>query len=100
MISTRTRASRPALPRSLLITGIVLVAVNLRPSLAGVGPLVGDIRAATGLSNTALGLLTTLPLLAFGVVSTLTPLVTRRLGVEGAIGVREGFERRSAAEFQ
>ncbi len=86
MTSTRTRASRPALHRTLLVTGIVLVAINLRPSLAGVGPLVGDIRAATGLSNTALGLLTTLPLLAFGVVSTLTPLVTRRLGVEGAIG--------------
>ncbi len=68
-----------------MITGIVLVAVNLRPALAGVGPLVGAIRAATGLSNTALGLLTTLPLLAFGVVSTLTPLVTRRLGIEGAL---------------
>src|SRR5699024_11130187 len=40
---------------------------------------------STGLSNTLLGLLTTLPLFAFGVVSTLTPLVTRRIGMEGTI---------------
>ena len=72
--------------RGLLAAGIVLVALNLRPALAGLGPLVADVRLATGLSNTALGLLTTLPLLAFGAVSALTPIVTRRLGVEGAIG--------------
>lgn len=70
----------------LLIAGIILIAVNLRPALAGVGPLIGDIRAATGLSNTALGLLTTLPLLAFGAVSAFTPLITRRLGIEATLG--------------
>lgn len=76
---------RSGLRQALLVAGILLIALNLRPALAGVGPLVGDIRHATGLSNTALGLLTTLPLLAFGVVSMLTPLVTRRLGIEGAL---------------
>ncbi|MEP0546955.1 MAG: MFS transporter [Rhodothermales bacterium] len=75
------------LRRGLLVMGIVLIAVNLRPALAGIGPLVADIRDATGLSNTALGLLTTLPLLAFGFVSALTPLVTRRRGIEGALAV-------------
>ena len=73
--------------RALLVAGVVLVALNLRPALAGVGPLVADVRLATGLSNTALGLLTTLPLLAFGVVSAFTPVVTRRVGVEGALGL-------------
>ena len=73
--------------RWFLVAGIVLVALNLRPALAGVGPLVADIRLSTGLSNTALGLLTTLPLLAFGVVSAFTAVVTRRLGVEGALGL-------------
>ena len=75
----------PASQRSLLVAGVVLIALNLRPALAGVGPLVGEIREATGLSNAALGLLTTLPLLAFGVVSALTTLVTRRLGIDGAL---------------
>ncbi|GAB5534591.1 MAG: MFS transporter [Rubricoccaceae bacterium] len=73
--------------RALLIAGIILIALNLRPALAALGPLVADIRDATGLSNSALGLLTTLPLLAFGAVSVFTPVVTRRLGVEGALGL-------------
>jgi CP family cyanate transporter-like MFS transporter len=80
-----TAAAPPG--RGLLVAGIVLVALNLRPALAGVGPLVADVRLATGLSNTALGLLTTLPLLAFGLLSAFTPVVTRRLGVEGALGL-------------
>lgn len=68
-----------------LLLGIIFVALNLRPAIASVGPLVSTIRIDTGLSNTLLGLLTTLPLLAFGVVSTLTPLFTKRLGIEGTI---------------
>lgn len=75
----------------LLIAGIVLIAINLRPALAGVGPLVGTIREATGLSNTMLGLLTTLPLIAFGVLSTLTPLFTRKMGIEGTIALAMGL---------
>ncbi len=71
----------------LLVVGIVGIALNLRPSLTGVGPLIADIRQDTGLSSALLGLLTTLPLLAFGVVSALTPLLTRRLGLERALGV-------------
>lgn len=75
--------SRPE--KLLLIAGILLVAVNLRPALASVGPLVGDIRLSTGLSNSQVGLLTTLPLIAFGVISTLTPLFTRRFGMGGTL---------------
>lgn len=69
----------------LLIAGILCIAINLRPALAGVGPLISDIRQATGLSNSMLGLLTTLPLIAFGAVSTLTPLFTRRFGIGGTL---------------
>src|SRR5690606_33061976 len=73
--------------RTLLVVGIVVVAFNLRPTLASVGPLVGEIQAETGLSHAALGLLTTLPLLAFGAVSNLAPGITRAFGVGGALGV-------------
>ncbi len=65
----------------LLLIGILCIAINLRPALAGVGPLVDDIIVATGLSNSMLGLLTTLPLIAFGVISMLTPLFTDRFGI-------------------
>lgn len=65
----------------LLLAGILCIAINLRPALAGVGPLVDDIKDTTGLSNSMLGLLTTLPLIAFGVMSMLTPLFTDRFGI-------------------
>ena len=65
----------------LLLIGILCIAINLRPALAGVGPLVDNIKVATGLSNSMLGLLTTLPLIAFGVISMLTPLFTDRFGI-------------------
>ena len=71
--------------QALLIAGIVFVALNLRPALAGVGPLIGLIRDSTGLSNSMLGLLTSLPLIAFGIVSNLTPLFTKRYGISGTL---------------
>jgi CP family cyanate transporter-like MFS transporter len=77
-------------PRGLLILGIALVALNLRAAIASVGPLVADIRTDTGLSNTALGFVTTLPLLAFGVLSLLAVGVGRRLGTDRALGVALG----------
>ncbi|MDZ7771316.1 MAG: MFS transporter [Balneolaceae bacterium] len=82
---------REPLQKVLLLAGIVLVSLNLRPALASVGPLVGAIRASTGLSNTLLGLLTTLPLIAFGVVSMFTPLFTRRFGLEGTMAGAMGL---------
>src|SRR5690606_39939194 len=75
----------------LLAVGILLVAVNLRPALAAVGPLAATIRETMGLGNSQVGLLTTLPLLAFGAVSTLTPLITRRLGLASTVAVAMGL---------
>tara|TARA_R100001224_G_scaffold113858_1_gene101432 strand:- start:10097 stop:11281 length:1185 start_codon:yes stop_codon:yes gene_type:complete len=75
-------SDRPRRDQILLIAGIILIGFNLRPALSGVGPLIAMIREATGLSNSMLGLLTTLPLVAFGILSTLTPLFTRRFGIE------------------
>jgi CP family cyanate transporter-like MFS transporter len=46
-----------------------LVVVNLRPALTSVGPLLGTIRSSLGLSDAAVGLLPTLPLLIFAVLS-------------------------------
>ncbi|WP_417197693.1 CynX/NimT family MFS transporter [Bizionia sp.] len=67
--------------RIWLLVGILFIAVNLRPALSSIGPLIDMIRQDVGLSETLLGLLTTLPLIAFGVVSTITPLFTKRYGI-------------------
>ncbi|WP_417264663.1 CynX/NimT family MFS transporter [Brumimicrobium sp.] len=67
--------------RILLLIGILFVAINLRPALSSIGPLVDMIRQDIGVSEAMLGLLTTLPLIAFGVISTITPLFTKRFGI-------------------
>jgi len=71
--------------RTLLLIGVLFVAINLRPALSSIGPLVDLIRQDVGLSDTLLGLLTTLPLIAFGIVSTITPLFTKRFGIGNTI---------------
>ncbi|MEO8960298.1 MAG: MFS transporter [Ginsengibacter sp.] len=71
--------------RYLLIAGILFIAFNLRSALASVGPLISHIRSSTGLPNSMLGLLTTLPLIAFAVVSSFTSLFTRRFGIGGTL---------------
>jgi CP family cyanate transporter-like MFS transporter len=66
----------------LLVSGIVLLAANLRPALTGVAPLIARIRTDTGVSNGVAGLLTTLPLLAFSLLSPVAPRLARRFGME------------------
>ncbi|MCO1659794.1 CynX/NimT family MFS transporter [Pseudonocardia humida] len=61
---------------------IVLVAANLRPAVVAVGPLLGEIQADQGLSGTAAGVLTALPVLCFGLLAPLAPVAARRVGIE------------------
>jgi MFS transporter, CP family, cyanate transporter len=68
--------------RSLLVlAALVLLAANLRPALTSVAPLIGEIRAGTGVSNGVAGLLTTLPLLAFALLSPVAPRLARAIGM-------------------
>jgi CP family cyanate transporter-like MFS transporter len=68
------------------VAGIVLVAINLRASITAVGPIVDDIRSDLGLSSAAAGLLTTLPVLAFGGASPIAGPLSRRIGIERTLG--------------
>lgn len=77
------RASAVAVGRPLLLlAGLLLIASNLRAPITGVAPLVETLQAVFSLSPAEAGLLTTLPLLAFGIVSPFTALFARRLGLE------------------
>jgi MFS transporter, CP family, cyanate transporter len=67
------------------LIAILLVALNMRGAITCVGPLLKDIQAHFGLSGTAAGLLTSLPLFAFGFLSPYAAPVARRLGMEQAI---------------
>ncbi|MBK6173936.1 MFS transporter, partial [Klebsiella pneumoniae] len=79
MISSTGR--RPA----LLIAGILLIATTLRVVFTGAAPLLDAIRSDYGLTTAQTGLLTTLPLLAFGLVSPLAAGVARRFGMERSL---------------
>ncbi|SDK50551.1 MFS transporter, CP family, cyanate transporter [Paenibacillus sp. OK060] len=76
-----------ALPSSIgfIILGIIFIAANLRTPLTSVGPLVSLIRDDVHISNTLAGLITTLPLLAFALLSPLVPKLGRKYGVERII---------------
>ncbi|WP_312148583.1 CynX/NimT family MFS transporter [Paenibacillus odorifer] len=66
----------------LLLLGIIIIAANLRAPLTSVGPLVDLIRGDVHISNTLAGLITTVPLLTFALLSPLVPKLGRRYGVE------------------
>lgn len=64
---------------------MIMVALNLRPAIVAVSPLLNSIRAATGLSSAVSGLLTTLPLLCFGLFAPFAPRIARRVGMEASL---------------
>ena len=74
-------------PFWLMALGLVAVAVNLRTAMASVPPVVQTIGADLGLSNAALGALTTLPVLCMGVFAPVAQRVAARIGAAGAIEV-------------
>ena len=78
---------RPSLSPALLAGGVILVAINLRPAAASIGPVLDRIQADTGLSSGWAGALATLPVLCFGLLAPLAPPLARRLGVHTAITV-------------
>lgn len=74
-----------SIKKMLLIVGIIFAAFNLRPAITSVGPLIGYIREDLGISNGVAGLLTTIPLIVFAVLSPLAPKFASRYGNETAI---------------
>lgn len=71
--------------QGFLITGIILISINLRTSIASVGPLIPFIRADLGLSNGLAGFLTTLSLLTFATFSLFAPAIGKRMGMGRAV---------------
>lgn len=68
-----------------LILALVLISINLRPLLTGLGPVVDSIRASLQLSGTAIGLLITLPVLCFGAFAPFAPRLLRFASAERII---------------
>ncbi|KUI43098.1 MFS transporter [Mycobacterium sp. IS-1590] len=66
---------------ALLALAVVLAALNLRPAVTSVAPLLGEMRSELGVSATWAGLLTTLPALCFAVAGLTAPRLAARIGL-------------------
>ncbi|TQR87988.1 MFS transporter [Mycobacterium hodleri] len=66
---------------TLLAVAVILVALNLRPAVTSVAPLLGDMREELGTSATWAGLLTTMPGLCFAAAGLTAPRLSSRFGL-------------------
>ncbi|MER6040637.1 MFS transporter, partial [Streptomyces sp. NPDC001856] len=83
---TSLSASRPpgaptrAWRTRLVVVGIVLAALNLRPAITSLGALLEEVRDDLGMSGSVAGLLTSVPPLCFAVFGLAAPRLARRFG--------------------
>ncbi|GCE82648.1 major facilitator superfamily transporter [Komagataeibacter diospyri] len=77
----------PDVGRSGLYFGIVLIGANLRAPITGLGPVLPAIQHDLGFNDTTAGLLNSLPLLIFALLSPVAPIVGRRHGLERILGM-------------
>ncbi len=80
-----TRPAHHTALSPLLTAGVVLLAANLRPAVASVGPVLDDISHALHLSATEAAALTTVPVMCFGLLAPTAPWLARRLGMHRAL---------------
>ncbi|CAM4267497.1 CynX/NimT family MFS transporter [Jeotgalicoccus halotolerans] len=73
--------------RWLLIIGVILVGANLRVPLTSAGALVSFIRDDFRISNALAGAITTLPLIAFALLSPFAPKIANKIGMERTIAI-------------
>ncbi|MEU8462962.1 MFS transporter [Streptomyces sp. NPDC059982] len=64
----------------VLIVGIVLAALNLRPAITSLGALFEETRTGLHMSGTVAGLITSVPALCFAVFGVTAPRLSRRFG--------------------
>ncbi|MFD5627984.1 CynX/NimT family MFS transporter [Streptomyces sp. NPDC127072] len=77
--ATRTPPTRAWRTR-LMVVGIVLAALNLRPAIASLGALLEEVRDGLGMSGSVAGLLTSVPALCFAAFGVMAPRLARRFG--------------------
>ncbi|MEU4173085.1 MFS transporter [Streptomyces sp. NPDC026665] len=63
-----------------------MAAVNLRPAVTSLGPVLEEVRASLGMSATAAGVLTSVPAACFALVGSAAPRLARRFGADQVVG--------------
>lgn len=72
-------------PRALLLVALVLAAINLRPGITSLAPLIERIASELSLSRSFISLTTALPVLCMGLLAPLAPRLAQRWGLERVI---------------
>ncbi len=67
--------------------GLLAISLNLRAAVSSIGPVIDDIRADLGFSAAAASLLTTIPVIAFGIFAFAVPWLSKRLGLRRLLGL-------------
>ncbi len=75
----------PTTSRWTALVAVLAVATVLRPSVVVVGPVLSRLQDALGLGSAPASLLTTLPVVCFGVGAFAGPGLVRRLGLDRAL---------------
>jgi len=102
-MTTGVRA-RAAVP-GLLLAGVLLVALVLRGPLVAVAPVAGELRSDLAVGAGTVGLLTSIPVLLFGLAAPLASWVIARAGTHRAVlvavlGVLAGTVLRSVGDVR
>ncbi|MFR0356525.1 CynX/NimT family MFS transporter [Streptomyces sediminimaris] len=84
---TSTGPATRAWATRLLMVGIVLTALNLRPAITSLGALLEEVRDGLGMSGSVAGVLTSVPPLCFAVFGVTAPRLARRFGPAAVICV-------------
>ncbi|XVQ88539.1 CynX/NimT family MFS transporter [Microbispora siamensis] len=79
------RVRSAAWTRRLAVAALVLAALNLRPVVTSLGPVLEEARAALGMNATVAGLLTSVPAVCFALVGSVAPRLARRHGPDGVV---------------
>ncbi|MFE2303321.1 CynX/NimT family MFS transporter [Streptomyces sp. NPDC059445] len=85
------RSTAPATPdprawtTRLVVAGIVLAALNLRPAITSLGALLEEVRGGLGMSGSVAGLLTSVPPLCFALFGVTAPRLARRFGAAAVV---------------
>jgi CP family cyanate transporter-like MFS transporter len=69
------------------LASVVLITTLLRPPVAAVGPILSDLQASLGISQSQAGLLASLPVLCFGFGAFAGPWLVRRFGLTHAFTI-------------
>jgi MFS transporter, CP family, cyanate transporter len=84
-------SARPRRMRGPVVAALVLAALNLRPGVTSLGPVLEEVRRSLAMSGTTAGLLTSVPAVCFALVGSAAPALARRYGASGAIAAGAGL---------